>query len=96
MLIRYLLPRLYKDGAFKKKYAVLPLKNKQQITALNKTLMILLLRLGLNDLTSTGNSGRSSLKKISVISMLSRCGYELTKEYTFLPEHYFLEFKRKR
>jgi len=96
MLIRHLLPRLYKDGAFKKGYALLHLKNKQQITALNKTLMILLLRLGLNDLTSTGNSGRSSLKKTSVISMLSRCGYEFTKEYTFLPEHYFLEFKRKR
>ncbi len=96
ILIKCLLPRLYKARVFETEYAGLPPRQKQQITALNKTLMKLLLRIEINDLLPKRKSSSSPMKKADVISLLCGCGYELVNEHTFLPEHYFLEFRRKK
>lgn len=90
-LASWLVLQLDEDGVFNNK-GVLTELEKRGLHKLNKILLIGIFQIwGLN----ISEDIAPGVEKNSLIAKLKPFGYELVKDYDFLPQFYFLEFKKK-
>ncbi len=93
-LANWLIVNLDDRKVFDKKKRNISDIDKRELSKLNRLLLAEILQSDkIHYFTSRG--GTICLEKNSVISTMKAAGYQLVREYDFLPINYFLEFKRK-
>lgn len=97
---KWLILCLEDEGTFDKKEEHITDIEKTQIRLLNRLILLGIFKNGINEeqlpkRRAGFTTYRLRIGKKSIISKMKADGYYFVREYDFLPQHYFLEFKRE-
>jgi ubiquinone/menaquinone biosynthesis C-methylase UbiE len=92
-LANWLIVQLYENGALDEKDTILNDIDEKRLRALNRILLTGIFQS--TRLLFSRGPFVIYVEKNRILSELSKAGFRFVREYDFLPQHYFLEFKRE-